>query len=250
MSKTNGPQVWERFYNLLTPIYGPCLIAGGSPRDWTINKNLYPKDIDVFVAAEDEFNLELTIPDLRDAGFTEPYLKQGDTDYQGRIEFESNVVAVIEGFLDGYHTLNVIGKKPETMADPSKLMADFDHSLCRAWVDPKSFEVQLTPEFQKTLDTGIITLYNSGKEDRERTMRRINRMFKRGASYDRFSIEGEPPRGEEKKKAKKSAKQFLAEFGGIRPDQQAIVDDIPVLDIEALRNRPMRFAAVEGQRFA
>jgi hypothetical protein len=193
MSKFNGPSVWKRLSNLLSPVYdNQLLIAGGSPRDWVVNKQIRPKDIDIFVPVESEFDLELTIPDINDLGqFDDVHLMQGPSSYVNMSgQNNPDIVGVLSCSFNGYLPINVIGKREEAIADPLVLMSDFDHSLCRIWVDPKTFEPVLTEEAQKTLDTGEILLYNQDKEVKGATVRRIERMLSKGKSYDRFTYEG------------------------------------------------------------
>lgn len=184
------PEIWADLTNRLKPIYGSLIIAGGSVRDSIVIGPSAPfKDVDIFVPCPSELDLEMTVPALNATfGPASAFLMEPDSDKYGPENeiLKSNVIGVVEMWVDdgadGY-VVNIIAKEPEKIADPSLLLADFDHSLCRAFVDPVTGQAVATEEFAKSLDTGLITVYH---KDSERTTKRIDNLLTRDGYRDRF----------------------------------------------------------------
>lgn len=51
----NGPELWHRVIDDLTPLFGSGIVAGGCVRDWFLG--YAPKDIDLFTSAQPAFPL-------------------------------------------------------------------------------------------------------------------------------------------------------------------------------------------------
>lgn len=187
----NGPKLWSKMFDLVLPIYGSGLIAGGSPRDYVVNKRLNPRDVDIFVPVEDELELELGIYELNETALKVRMLDPRNGDYSKDELEASNVVGVLEGYLDG-QKFNVIGKTPEKIADPQLLTRDFDHSLCHFWVTPDDPKLVCRSEAADlTLRTDRVTVFKDGVETLDldrRTFNRLERMTnRRSKAYDRFT---------------------------------------------------------------
>lgn len=177
----NGPKVWKALSDVITPVYGAAVIAGGSPRDYVVHRNIKPKDFDIFVPVASELDLESAIPDLNIDRLK--LLEPGKT-----YPLSPNIVGVLEGYTrDTNLKVNIIGKRPEAIADPNLLMADFDHSLCQFWVNPANHtEVFRTEAADLSLRTGVVEIYG----DDRRTKTRLNDLTSRAKSYGRFTFAG------------------------------------------------------------
>lgn len=177
----NGPKVWKALHDVVAPVYGAAVIAGGSPRDYVVHHNIKPKDFDIFVPVADELALESAIPDLN---FHRLQLMEPGKTYP----LSPNIIGVLAGYTwDTNLKINIIGKRPEAIADPNLLMADFDHSLCQFWVNPVDHkEVFRTEAADLTLRTGVVEIYG----DDRRTKTHLTNLTGRAKSYERFTFEG------------------------------------------------------------
>lgn len=177
----NGPKVWKALSDAITPVYGAAVIAGGSPRDYVVHRNIKPKDFDIFVPVTNELDLESAIPDLNIYGLR--LLEPGKT-----YPLSPNIIGVLEGYTyDTGLKVNIIGKRPEAIADPNLLMADSDHSLCQFWVNPvNNIEVFRTEAADLSLRTGVVEIYS----DDRRTRMRLNSLTSRAKSYKGFTFAG------------------------------------------------------------
>jgi hypothetical protein len=189
----NGAKLWKPIVDALLPVYGSVLVAGGAPRDYVIHKSIQPRDVDIFVPAENEFEFETTLPNLPDDFMRMRIMEPNPfNEPTYRMEGEGgNIVGVMEGrFLPRHGTatkINIIGKDPEKIADPQLLMADFDHSLCQFWANPNNLdEVFRTEAAKLTLTTGVVEVF----KPEARTDRRLDDLTQnRAKSYNRFTWE-------------------------------------------------------------
>lgn len=222
----NGPVVWDLLLAQLKPLFPNIILAGGAVRDYhVIGDKLGPKDFDFFVPVEEELELEFKLEELKaiadEARWLEPGMKGAEdyeTDENGEIVLSPNLRGVIEAWIElplkegdpfpQHCCVNIIGKRPEAVADPTELFSDFDHSLCRAAY--RDGEIVASPEFTKSLDTSVIERYN----DDERTTTRINNLYGTG-NYDRFFPEKVKER-EEWRAKQKAKQQKFAEMYGLR----------------------------------
>ena len=192
----NGPKLWDPLLESISAVYGSAVVAGGAVRDWAVHKNINPRDVDVFVPAADELDLEMGIEKLK-ASFVGIKLMESNNVEYGPTEFiDGNVVGVLELFSRNVNLggkLNVIGKSFDVY-DSDRLFADFDHSLCN--FSYNGADVVSHADAKETLDTSVIKVYTPT----DRTRKRLEALTKRNKSYERFTFDAAvfPPKPKSK----------------------------------------------------
>jgi len=140
MNSYNGPAVWDKLLKTVTSsAYPKAVVAGGAVRDWFHDESITPRDIDVFVAVDNEFEFDIAYHGL-------PWRKKKQLTAADSAsytvadseEFTSNILGGVIEIIDYDDNLkiNIIGKRSEAIEDvPGGLLSDFDHTLCEFWWD-------------------------------------------------------------------------------------------------------------------
>ena len=173
----NGPLVWSHLEESFRSLYGGCVIAGGSVRDWEHDQTIKPKDFDVFVPVDDDFDFDIRFWSLP---FDGKRYAPKKSHYSGASDWHEVLGVGYCNVPDVPSVVNVIGRSREKIADPSLLMQDFDHSLCQFWWDGK--RVLRTAAARESMETGQIKSFRDGDP---RTSTRITELkYRQG--YDRY----------------------------------------------------------------
>jgi hypothetical protein len=192
----NGPKLWDPLLESISAVYGSAVVAGGAVRDWAVHKNINPRDVDVFVPAADELDLEMGIKALKESFVAIKLLEPDKSEYGPQELINANVVGVLEMFdYRGVMSvkLNIIGKSFDVY-DSDRLFADFDHSLCN--FSYNGVDVVSHADAKETLDTSLIKVYTPT----DRTRKRLEALTKRNKSYERFTFDAAafPPKAKSK----------------------------------------------------
>lgn len=206
VAPNNGPILWSKIALRLREVYPSLVVAGGAVRDFAVDKMIEPKDVDIFVPAESSLDFEMSILGARQiSGFQNCEFMDpmgGSYNLSDKPDLGPPCLGVVEGyfFLDSatYVKYNIVGKRAELIADPRRLIDTFDHSLCQFWWDG-DVSVLRTAAAAKTLETGVVELF----QDSERTRQRLEVLCQR-KPYRRFSWPG--------MRVRKSFDEIMKEF--------------------------------------
>lgn len=190
----NGPKLWLPLLTEVKRVYGSAVVAGGACRDWAVNKNINPRDIDIFVQAESELDFEMLLSTVALPG-AEAFPRMrligpDDMSYPTGEQNANNIIAVALGhfgFERESRPINIIAKTYDP-SDTARLFKDFDHSLCQFAYDGDVSLVS-TDAAKETLDTKAIAVLN----ECDRTYERLRNLTSRNKSYAAFTFEDKGP---------------------------------------------------------
>jgi len=145
---TNGPDLWDAILLKLGP---DAYIAGGAVRDYILGTE--PKDIDVF----------LYKPGDVVANKVWTYL-EGDVNGG----YAEGLEVITYRYLDCHIPVQII--RTVKYPDPQEHFDTFDLSTSRCQYSLKS-GLTTTPEFEESINTGVVKILNSGPKTPERIRR-------------------------------------------------------------------------------
>lgn len=173
----NGPALWTE---ILKHFPAGAIVAGGAVRDYLLG--LEPKDIDVFITAE-QANPPYPEPPLEGDELMEfiltrcfdPRMGLGRIDniYERQEEYKAlnNIDLVSSGQLLGYKVDAIVLSDSPT---PEEIVADFDFGINQCWFDT---EIHDTAAATMDRQTRLIRLYHFDRT--ERSIARFHRLNER-----------------------------------------------------------------------
>jgi len=191
MNSFNGPAVWDKLLKTINAsAYPKAVVAGGAVRDWFHDESIAPRDIDVFVAVDNEFEFDIAYHGLPWADKRQ--MTAADSASYTVVdseEFSSNILGGVIEIIDHDNVLkiNIIGKRREAIEDVSGgLISDFDHTLCEFWWDGE--KVCRSQDAYAAFTTKRIEIkpHAVGKE---RTRQRLKALTSRSA-YKAYDYDG------------------------------------------------------------
>lgn len=172
----------DKVLNMLECIDPYCIVAGGAPRDWYLNKEA--KDIDVFIHVPKRGKSVLKLM-LESAGFKITTEKSGES-LPENYKLNPHLITVFD--IAGFSTpVQIIAMDVPTF---NSVVNKFPLSICKAWY--KKGDIHIHKQFLLSVKHKVI--FNTGEKFYSDENRYITKILSKFSDYKHFTSESEAMR--------------------------------------------------------